>query len=78
MPEINIPSRYKIEIKVKCPVCDGNRGWQEYLGEGNVLTEPCNYCHSTGSVPIFQRISYYIWEYLPVWFIELIDSKRQR
>jgi len=39
---------------MKCPVCDGQGGWDQDFGEGTVLHEACPSCSDTGKVGLFR------------------------
>ena len=59
---------------MKCPMCDGAGGWNEYMGEGTLLHEKCPFCKD-GSISLFKWINNHVWQYLTGfdWFIEFLD-----
>jgi hypothetical protein len=50
---------------MKCPVCNGKKGWTEDLGEGTVLFESCSYCRETGQLGIIEWLWHHIFQSLP-------------
>lgn len=57
---------------MKCPVCDGLGGFNEYFGEGVTMHEECGFCNDAGKISIFQWISYHFWKLMPDWFWDLV------
>ena len=55
-------------------MCNGEGGWNEYMGEGTTLHEDCPFCKD-GSIPLSKWLWNYIWQYLTGfdWFIDLLD-----
>jgi len=48
---------------MKCPVCEGNGGWNEGLVEGIVLHEACLCCDDTGKVNFFHWLRLYLFNW---------------
>jgi len=48
---------------MKCPVCEGNGGWNEGFVEGTVLHEACPRGDDTGKINFF----HWLWLYLFNW-----------
>ena len=46
-----------------CPICDGEGGEKEViLDDGTGPYYPCNFCHTTGKVKLFEWLKYKWWE----------------
>jgi len=52
---------------MKCPVCEGSRGWRVNLVEGVSHFEGCPYCNETGKISFMKWARYYFWSYMPDW-----------
>ncbi len=54
-------------MKVKCPICEGEGYFEEYIDHWLADKYDCTYCKGAGSVSIFKRLSLYFWERMPDW-----------
>ena len=59
---------------MKCPMCNGEGGWSEDMGEGTILFEKCPFCKD-GKITLRKWLGHYVWDYLSGldWFIGLLD-----
>jgi hypothetical protein len=59
---------------MKCPICNGVGEWKEDLGEGTIITEPCNHCSEKGIISLWGWILYHFWNNAPEWYSEFYWS----
>ena len=52
---------------MKCPVCEGEGEFREYMDYQLCNRYECSYCKSEGSVSIFGWLGYYFWDNMPEW-----------
>jgi len=55
---------------MKCPVCEGEGSFKEYLDYYLSSEYDCPYCKGKGHISIFKWFKYYFWEYMPEWMFE--------
>jgi hypothetical protein len=55
---------------MKCPCCEGKKGWSEDYGEGTILWDKCPICHATGKVGFM----IWFWGKAPARWVELVGD----
>jgi hypothetical protein len=63
---------------MKCPICDGEGEFREYIDYWLANRYDCPYCEGKGSISIFKWLKFLFWEHAPVWFVEAYGELRYK
>lgn len=55
---------------MKCPCCEGKKGWDENFGEGTHIWQGCPVCETTGKAPFMV----WFWDKAPVELVEIVGD----
>ena len=55
---------------MKCPVCDGEGEFTDYIDYQIANRYDCNYCMSKGKVSTFKWLRYHLWQLAPEWLFD--------
>ena len=55
---------------MKCPICEGKKGWWEGPEYPYCYWVDCTYCDGQGKLGLFKWLSHVFWENVPECFIE--------
>ena len=55
---------------MKCPICEGEGEFREYMEHQLVSRYDCGACEGDGEVGLRWIISYWFWNHVPVTFFE--------
>lgn len=61
---------------MKCPSCEGEGAHYESILYFHDLMYECDWCEGNGRIPITKHLHYLFWNWMPVWFIEWYDGRR--
>lgn len=57
---------------MKCPVCESEGVFEEYIDYVLCNIYDCPYCKGKGDISVFGWISYHFWERMPEWMWEIV------
>jgi hypothetical protein len=55
---------------MKCPVCEGQGDFEEYIDGWLANAYDCAYCEGTGNISIIGWLMFHFWEHMPDWILD--------